>query len=52
MNVNEKYKGFSIIGDYIEEQTFRVGYDNPVEIYGAQNEAVFSMVGKNGRLAL
>lgn len=34
MNVNEKYKGFSIIGDYIEEQTFRVGYDNPVEISG------------------
>ena len=34
MNVNEKYKGFSIIGDYIEEQTFRVGYDNHVEISG------------------
>lgn len=34
MNVNEKYKGFSIIGDYIEERTFRVGYDNPVEISG------------------
>ena len=34
MNVNEKYKGFSIIGDYIEEQTFRVGYDTPVEISG------------------
>lgn len=34
MNVNEKYKGFSIIGDYIEEQTFRFGYDNPVEISG------------------
>lgn len=34
MNVNEKYKGFSIIGDYIEEQTFLVGYDNPVEISG------------------
>ena len=34
MNVNEKYKGFSIIGDYIEEQTFRIGYDNPIEISG------------------
>lgn len=34
MNVNEKYKGFSIIGDYIEEKAFRVGYDNPVEVSG------------------
>lgn len=34
MNVNEKHKGFSQIGDYIEEQFFRVGYDNPVEISG------------------
>ena len=34
MNVNEKYKGFSIIGDYIEEQAFRVGCNNTVEISG------------------
>lgn len=34
MNVNEKYKGFSRIGDYIEEQVFRVGCNNTVEISG------------------
>lgn len=34
MNVNEKYKGFSKIGDYIEEQVFRVGCNNTVEISG------------------
>lgn len=34
MSVNEKSKGFSQIGDYIEEQVFRVGYDSPVEISG------------------
>lgn len=34
MNVNEKYKGFSKIGDYIEEQVFRVGCNNTVKISG------------------
>lgn len=34
MNVNEKYEGFSQIGDYIEEQVFRVGCNNTVEISG------------------